>query len=150
MFKATIREDGSVLLEDARLIFKNFSGREEKYNPPGRRNFCVLLESPELVEDMIKAGWNVKIPKPRDEEGDELFPPVKVTVGYKVRPPKVVMITSKNRTELDAELIGMLDHATMATVDLIFVPRKWDPNEPFSAYLRTMYVTIREDRKSVV
>jgi len=143
------REDGSVLIEGARLIRRNFSGREELYNPLGKRNILVLLEDKLLVQDMIADGWNVKTLKPR-EEGDEPGHAIKVTISFKARPPKVVMITSKRRTELNADEIGMLDHVRFKLVDLIFVPYRWTmrdrPDESgVSAYLKTMYVTIDED-----
>ena len=142
------REDGSVLIEGARIIRRNFSGREELYNPAGKRNILVLLEDDQLVKDMIQDGWNVKTLKPR-EEGEEPGHAIKVTIAFKARPPKVVMITSKNRTALGLEEIGMLDFVRFKLVDLIFVPYKWTVErtgeEGISAYLKTMYVTIDED-----
>lgn len=142
------RDDGSVLIEEARIIRRNFSGREELYNPAGKRNILVLLEDKQLVTDMIADGWNVKTLKPR-EEGEEPGHAIKVTIGFKVRPPKVVMITSKNRTELGQEEIGMLDFVRFKMVDLIFVPYRWalrnSDETGVSAYLKTMYVTIDED-----
>ena len=142
------REDGSVLIEGARIIRRNFSGREELYNPAGKRNILVLLEDEQLVKDMIQDGWNVKTLRPR-EEGEEPGHAIKVTIAFKARPPKVVMITSKNRTELGQDEIGMLDFVRFKLVDLIFVPYKWTVErtgeEGISAYLKTMYVTIDED-----
>jgi len=142
-------EDGSVIIEDAKIIRRNFSGREETYNTLGKRNVLVLLENKQLVEEMIADGWNVKTLKPR-EEGDEPGHAIKVTIAFKVRPPKVVMITSKRRTELNSDEIGMLDHVRFKNVDLIFVQYRWTmrdrPSESgVSAYLKTMYVTIDED-----
>lgn len=36
-------QDNTILLEDVRIIFRNFAGREGMYNREGDRNFAVLL-----------------------------------------------------------------------------------------------------------
>ena len=70
-----------VNLEDCRLVFKNLSGNEGKFNAAGNRNFCVLL-SPEEGKALREEGWNVKELKPR-EEGDLPQGYLKVKVNYK-------------------------------------------------------------------
>ena len=54
----------NIVMENARLIFKNFSGEESKFNRKGNRNFCVVLD-PEVADDLIKDGWNVRFLRPR-------------------------------------------------------------------------------------
>ena len=86
------RNDGTLVMEDARVVFRNFAGKEGMYNREGDRNFCVLLEE-DLAEDMMADGWNVKRLKPRD--GEEMGTAyIQVSVGFKGRPPRMVMITS--------------------------------------------------------
>lgn len=136
-------------LEDARCTFKNFEGREQKYNSPGDRNFCLLLDDEELIDKLIKDGWNIKHLKPRDEdEGPQ--PYVQVNLGYspKARPPKVVMISSRGRTELPEEMVNLLDWVTWRTVDLTFRPYHWDfgGKQGIKAMLVEIYVTIEETK----
>lgn len=146
-----------VTVEDARLIFKNFAGEEDQYNRKGNRNFGVVLD-PEDAREMEQLGWNVKWPKPREnaEEGDEpLKPHINVTAKYDgPRPPRIFMITNqgRKRTELDEELVDMLDYADIETVDLIFTPYHWSlpsGSSGIKAYLKTMYVHIRENELDI-
>lgn len=134
-------------IEDARIIFRNFSGNEGRFNAKGDRNFNVLLDD-DLADQMIQDGWNIKYLKPR-EEGDAPQARLEVTVSYnpKTRPPRVVMITSRGRTNLDESTVVILDWAEFETVDLIINPYPWEVNgkSGIKAYLKTIFVTIRED-----
>lgn len=38
-----------IVMENARLIFRNFEGREEQYNRKGDRNFGLVIEDAEVV-----------------------------------------------------------------------------------------------------
>lgn len=137
--------DNNVTLEDARIVFRNFEGREGQYNREGDRNFSVVLDDKQ-ADEMEKAGWNVKRKPPR-EEGDDNFNHLPVTVSFKGRPPRVIMISSRGRTTLDEDTCEMLDYADMKTVDLIVRPYQWAVNGKTGtkAYLHAIYVTINED-----
>lgn len=139
------RNDENVTIEDARVVFRNFAGREGMYNRAGDRNFAILLDKP-LADELSKAGWNVKTLRPR-EEGDEPQPYISVTVGYKGRPPTIVMITSKKRTQLDEESVETLDWIDTDQVDVVIRPYDWDVNGNTGrkAYLQSMYVVVNED-----
>ena len=134
-----------IVFEDCRIIFRNFSGAEGKYNAKGDRNFNLLLDD-ETADAMLADGWNVKYLKPR-EEGDQPQPRLEVSVSYKGRPPNIVMITSRGRTKLDESMISLLDWAEFTNVDMIINPYFWEVNgrEGIKAYLSSLFVTIRED-----
>lgn len=139
------RDDKQVIVEDARIIFRNFEGKEGMYNRKGDRNFSVLLDQ-DVAAAMIDDGWNIKVLKAR-EEGDPEQPYITVAVNFKGRPPHVVMITSRGRTTLGEDEVEMLDWADFKTVDLILNPYEWDVNgkSGIKAYLKSLFVTIHED-----
>lgn len=135
----------TVTVENARLLYRNFAGKEAQYNREGDRNFSVVLD-PETAEKMIADGWNVRVRDPR-EDGDEPSYLIQVAVSFKNRPPKIVMITSNGRTHLTEDTVEVLDYADIELVDLIFRSYSWEVNGKvgIKAYLQTMYVTINED-----
>ena len=139
------KKTNNIMIEDARLIFKNFSGEESKFNRAGNKNFCVVLDH-DMADDLAAEGWNIKYLRPR-EDGEEPTPYLQVTVAYGNIPPKVIMIAGRNKTPLDNVSIGTLDYAEIANVDLVIRPYNWEVNgkQGIKAYLKTMYVEIEQD-----
>lgn len=139
------KENKELMIEDAKLLFRNFGGAERPYNSEGDRNFHVVLE-PDLAKVLEDEGWRVKQLKSReeDEEGDKHM---KVIVNYKKgRPPRCVLITSNNRTELGMDEVGLLDAADIKKCD-IMLNGWWSDmaGGGYSAFLKTIFVWIRED-----
>lgn len=132
------------MVEDAKIIYRNFTGRTGPYNATGQREFSVIIP-PESIDGLSAEGWNVKIKEPQ-EEGDEPFAFITVKVGFKY-PPRVTMMTSRARTPLTEETISILDSADILSVDVICQGSEWDVNGKtgLSAYLKTLFVTIQED-----
>lgn len=133
-------------IENAKIKFKNFSGRnEDGDNPTNRREFTVVLDE-DTANMLIEEGWNVKVAEPR-EEGDQPEFRLKVRVKFGDYPPTVNLVTSRGMTVLDNETIGQLDGASVTTCDLILTPYHWNYHgkEGITAYLKTGYFTIEED-----
>lgn len=136
----------NIIIENAKIIFRNFSGKETVYNRAGNRNFCVIIPDPEQAQVLAADGWNIKNLSPRDGD-DEETAYLQVAVNFDNIPPKITMVTKNADVKLDANSVGTLDYTEIENADLIIRPYSWEVNGKtgVKAYLQTMYVTIRED-----
>ena len=139
----------NITIENARIIYRNLSGKPDKFNPQGgKKTFSVVIDDPNFAEDLIKEGWNVKSFKPKEgEEGDPgHFLPVKVLYSDRSN-PHIYLCTKKSKTMLNEETVGSLDYAEISSVDIVIRPYEYDVNgkQGVSAYVKTMYVNIVED-----
>lgn len=132
-------------VENARIIFRNFAGKEGKFNPAGKRSFCLLLDA-ETAERLEDQGWNVKTLAPRDPD-DDPQPYIQVAVQFGNYPPNIYLISGKKKTKLDEDSVSILDYAEIENVDLIISPSRWEVSgkSGVKAYLKTLYVTIVEN-----
>jgi hypothetical protein len=143
-------EDNSVTLENVQILWPNFSGREGPYNREGDRSFNILL-TPEQADMLASDGWNVKVTKARElDEGEvtggEPYLPVSLHYG-KGRPPRVVLITERGRTELGEDMVEILDGVEWVNADVMIRPHDWVVTNKSGrkAYLKALYATINED-----
>ena len=139
-------------IDDARIIYRNFAGRGDKYNREGDRNFAVVIPDEDMANDLTKLGWNVKIKPPR-EDGDTPFMFLPVKVKFNDRGPDVYLKTGNVQNRLDEESVGLLDNIDIISVDLDIRPYDWivqegTPNEKSgrSAYLQSIRVIQDVDR----
>ena len=96
--------NSNIRIENAQIAFRNFSGKEGRFNPAGRRNFCVIFDQ-ETGEKLKEDGWNIRYLKSRDEyEPDR--PYLQVAVSFDSYPPRCVLITKDGKSLLD-EYFGL-------------------------------------------
>ena len=135
-----------VMINHAELRFQNFSGQPGRFNPPGRRNFCVILDDPVLVQKLVNDGWNVKWLKPRDET-EQPTPYLQVAFSFDKFPPKIWLISNGHKTLLTEDMVDMLDWAQFENVDLVLRPYNYEVSgrRGVKAYLKFMYATLKPD-----
>lgn len=134
-------------IEDARIIYRNFSGVGSKYNREGDRNFAVIIPNQEICDQLIEEGWNVKIKPPRDaDESPFMYLPVKIK--FNNRGPGVYLVSGKNVQKLSEETIDMLDEIDISSVDMDLRGYDWEVNGKTgrSAYLQAINVIQNIDR----
>lgn len=134
-------------IDDARIIYRNFAGRGDKYNREGDRNFAVVIPDEETADELTNLGWNVKIKPPR-EDGDTPFMFLPVKVKFNDRGPNVYLKTGNVQNKLDEESVGLLDNIDIIGVDLDIRPFDWDVNgkQGRTAYLQSIRVIQDIDR----
>lgn len=142
----------SRIIENARLMFKNFSGAESEFNAAGDRNFCIALD-PEVADEMVAEGWNVKELQPRpgyEEEGPTYYIKVSLSYRFPERAPVIVRFMGENRKHrqnLTERTVSSLDWDEIEKVDLEIRPYNWSKGgrNGVKAYLKSMYVTVKAD-----
>ena len=142
-----IMKNGTLKIDNARITYKNFSGKKTDFNREGERNFSLIIDSAENADLLKENGWNVKIKQPR-EEGDLPFMYLKVKVSYKFGGPNVYLNSGKVKRILDEETIGSLDGMEIESIDMDLRPSFWtmNGNKGVTPYLDSMWVTQHMDR----
>lgn len=169
--EVTVCPRGLLQINDARIIFRNFSGEEGPFNREGERSFSLIIsggifdsgrkgeeprevdaqEMAELLQNEVNeygVGWNIKIKPPR-EEGEDPFMHMKVKVSTKNRMPAIFVKSAGKVIRLqDPEDLNMLDEIAIRNVCLDVRPFDGEMRgEGFrSAYLDSMEVTQEIDR----
>ena len=143
----TVGPRGILQIDNARIVYRNFSGRGDKFNREGDRNFSLFIDTIEDADALSDAGWNVKMKEPRIE-GEMPFIHLPVKVKFNDRGPNVYLESSGRRVRLTEDTISCLDNVDIANVDLDIRPYDWDVNGKTgrTAYLHAMCVTQNVDR----
>ena len=134
-------------IDDARIVYRNFSGTGSKFNREGDRNFAVVIPDQDMADELVNRGWNVKIKPPRDED-DAPFMFLPVKIKFNERGPKVYLQSGEKTVELDEEGIDCLDDVDILGVDLAIRPYGWEVNgkQGRTAYLQSIHVVQEIDR----
>lgn len=138
-------------LENVRIGFKNFEGKEGKFNKAGDRSFAVFLDM-EVAEELARDGWNVKFPKERTgnfdpDEEDTRNPYLSVAISSRAYPSNIILVSGETPSKLEEDQFQMLDWAELENVDLVIRPYTYEVHGKagIKAYLKTGYFTIVTD-----
>lgn len=137
----------NINIEGATIIWKNFSGERDKFNP-GKRGFSVVIDDATTADELKNEGWNVK-ERPLQEGADpseqEWTLPVKLNMN---RYTQVWLIVGNHKTLLDENTVAQLDVVDIVDCDISIRPYEWEMSgrTGITAYVDSMYVTIRENK----
>ena len=136
----------TLIMENAKIRFRNFSGRPDEFTREGDRSFALVIDDEDLANKLKEDGWNVRMRMPKND-GEDPWYYLKVKVNFGGFPPKIIEVTSRNRVSLNEETVGILDSAELKSVDVEISPYHWEigGRRGITAYLKTMYATIEED-----
>lgn len=143
----TFAPKGILQIDDAKIVYRNFAGRGSKFNREGDRNFSVVIPNEEMANELLEAGWNVRIKAPR-EEGESPFIHLPVKIKFNDRGPNVYLVSGNKRNQLDAESIQCLDDIDILNVNIDIRPYDWEVNGSTgrTAYLQSIEVIQNIDR----
>ena len=143
----TFAPRGILQIDDARIIYRNFSGVGSKFNREGDRNFAIYIGDEDVANELKDRGWNVKIKPPR-EDGDDPFMFLPVKIKFNDRGPSVYLVTGNKKTPLNENTVSCLDDIDILSVDLDIRPYDWEVNGKTgrTAYLQSIWVTQEVDR----
>ena len=137
----------NINIEGALIIWKNFSGERDRFNP-GKRGFSVVIDDATMADELRNEGWNVK-ERPLQEGADpseqEWTLPVKLNMN---RYTQVWLIVGNHKTLLDENTVAQLDVVDIVNCDISIRPHEWEMSgrTGIAAYVDSMYVTIRENK----
>lgn len=137
----------NINIEGAMIIWKNFSGERNKFNP-GKRGFSVVIDDTVMADELRQEGWNVKdrpLQEGADDSEQEWTLPVKLNMN---RYTQVWLIVGNHKTLLDEDTVSQLDVVDIVNCDISIRPYEWEMNgrTGITAYVDSMYVTIRENK----
>ena len=120
-------------ITNARLLrkpFRNFEGRPSKIHPQGGvREFCVIIDDPEVAQELAAFGFNVKTLTNRDGVYDDELHYLSIKVNYYNRdgspvryPPRFKIFTANNECYYEEQNIKELDAAELTDIKIKFSP----------------------------
>ena len=137
----------NINIEGATIIWKNFSGERDRFNP-GKRGFSVVIDDAVMADELRQEGWNIK-ERPLQEGADpseqEWTLPVKLNMN---RYTQVWLIVGNHKTLLDENTVAQLDVVDIIDCDISIRPYEWEMSgrTGITAYVDCTYVTIRENK----
>lgn len=142
-------DNGLVQINDARIIYRDFSGRNTRFSD-GKRSFSILIDDDGIADALEKAGYPVKRPDPSKvrDDGSALPTHMKVKVRYSSYGPDIYLVTNGIMNKVPEESVDDLDRIRILSADLDIRAYDYDYNgrKGRAAYLNAMRVYQQVDR----
>lgn len=138
-------------LRDTHILFRNFAGKKGDFNEEGVRSFAVLLDE-NLAKYLTDHGLNVK-PLRLREEGDQQMYYLPVAVSFRIRPPRIYMVTGDGirmplrKTMLSEDLVEMMDNLDLSACHMVIAISNYDVRgvKGKKAYLQSFFGHVEMD-----
>lgn len=162
--------NGNLNVENAGMIYKNFSGNPTIVNPAGNKRTFSLVLTKDIAERLNDLGWNIKVKEVRDQqvEGEKtrtvnfedwmsnyqnefdhslIYTEVVVNENSEY-PPKIYKVSEfngeKSMAIIPNDQLYRLDESELSNVDLVIHPythgRSIANPNAKKGYLKSMYV----------
>ena len=139
---------GILMLDNCRIVFRNFAGAGTQFNREGDRNFAVVITDSDIADELSNDNWNVKVKPPRNPDDDPfMYLPVKIK--FNDRGPSIYLETNGQIRRLNEETCRILDNIDIADVSMDVRPYDWELSSGKSgrtAYLQSIKVVQAVDR----
>ena len=136
--------DKVINIENTRFIFEtNFSGdpSRDRFRSTQRRA-NVIINDPDLAQELIDEGFNVRETRPREGEEEGFIPTyfIAIKANYDSKwPPKIYLVSGdSDPVLLDVDTVGQKDQISVDNVNVQLNTRYTENGN--SLYVRTMYV----------
>jgi len=169
--KYELLTNGNLNVENAAMIYKNFSGKPTRVNPAGGKRTFSLALNEEFGEKLSNMGWNVKVKEVRDQlvEGevtrtvswDDYVSGLKTEFDHALiyteivvnenseYPPKIYKVSEfngeKSMALMPPDQWHRLDESELTNIDISIHPythgRSLANPDAKKGYLKSMYVT---------
>lgn len=140
----------NVVIENAQIRFRNFSGTKTEFNKAGNRQFSIFLPK-DTADALEEAGWYIKHKPPRNE-GDDPRNQLDVSVMFGKYPPIIKLISHDGvESYLNEENVGILDTVDIDHATVEIRPYNWEVNGKtgVKAYVRELLAYARPPRRAL-
>ena len=148
------------VVDNAKIIWTNFSGTETPFNRKGKRNFVWVIPDGELAQQLAALGFNIKHRSVRDGYDGEEFDHLRIDISYETddgRPigeinkewvPEVYLVNDDDYfIPINEDGIGEFD--TKIITYALFEFRKYDwtygGKSGTSAKLKRIFLKVKQD-----
>jgi hypothetical protein len=137
----------TVKVENARIIFRNFSGKERKNNEEGERTFCVVLDD-STAKELSKSKWDVKWFNDVKQD-DVSIPYLQVTINPNAFFPSVIIVEKDCRRIFNEDTVPMLDKIKIKSANVTMNGYSWvvGNHRGVKVYLEELIATIEESNE---
>lgn len=135
-----------ICIDNTKFIWNtNFSGdpARDRFGSDTRKA-NVIIPDHNQAQELIDAGFNVKVTKPSPDNEDNFVPTyfVPITINYDTNwPPNIYLVSMDGRPKLlNENTVGRLDKVNVRNVNVVLNPYYNQRTRSSSLYVRTMYV----------